>query len=191
MKKAAARKTFLAQRKQISLEKIAKLSQQIAKLFFANFDLQNIKTIHVFLPIKKRNEADTFHIINQLREYFPQIEILIPKANFINFSMENYLFHSTINFQENDWGILEPVGESPLSANHPIDLVFLPLIAFDKSGYRVGYGKGFYDRFLAKCSPQLIKVGLSIFEPIETIEDVNELDIKMDFCITPMQVYRF
>ena len=191
MKKEAARKTFLAQRKQISPEKIEILSYQIAKLFFANFDLQNIKTIHVFLPIKKQNEVNTFQIINQLREDFPQIEILIPKVNPINFSMENYLFHSTINFQENDWGILEPADESTISANNPIDLVFLPLIAFDKSGYRVGYGKGFYDRFLAKYPPQLIKVGLSIFEPIETIEDVNELDLKMDFCITPTEVCRF
>lgn len=70
-------------------------------------------------------------------------------------------------------------------------MVLIPLLAFDKKGYRVGYGKGFYDRFLADCRPDVVKVGLSVFEPIDEIADLNEFDIKMDFCITPNRVWQF
>lgn len=70
-------------------------------------------------------------------------------------------------------------------------MVLIPLLAFDKNGYRVGYGKGFYDRFLAECRPDVVKVGLSVFEPIDEITDLNEFDIKMDFCITPNRVWQF
>jgi 5-formyltetrahydrofolate cyclo-ligase len=57
-------------------------------------------------------------------------------------------------------------------------VVFVPLLAFDKKGNRVGYGKGFYDAFLSKCKPETIKIGLSFFEAEETIDDVFE----NDFC---------
>jgi 5-formyltetrahydrofolate cyclo-ligase len=67
----------------------------------------------------------------------------------------------------------------------------MPLLIFDKQGNRVGYGKGFYDRFLQKCSPNALKVGICLEKPIEQIEDLNEFDVKMDVCITPFGVWRF
>ena len=72
-----------------------------------------------------------------------------------------------------------------------IEVVFVPLLAFDKKGNRVGYGKGFYDRFLSECNPETIKIGLSFFEPEELIEDVFENDVKLDYCVTPDEVYQF
>ncbi|MNY75556.1 5-formyltetrahydrofolate cyclo-ligase family protein [compost metagenome] len=63
------------------------------------------------------------------------------------------------------------------------------MLAFDRNGYRVGYGKGFYDRFLQKINTR--KIGLSMFEPVDCITDVNEHDVKMDLCITPDRIYFF
>ena len=54
-----------------------------------------------------------------------------------------------------------------------------------------GYGKGYYDRFLAECRKETIKVGISFFEPIDKIEDINKNDIAMDFVVTPNQVFSF
>ena len=105
--------------------------------------------------------------------------------------IENYLFNEK-NLIENAWGILEPSGENQEKIlPEQIDLVIIPLLIFDKKGNRVGYGKGFYDRFLQQCKPETIKIGLCLEEAIEEIEDINEFDIKMDLCIIPNKIYRF
>ena len=70
-------------------------------------------------------------------------------------------------------------------------MVLVPLLAFDSKGYRVGYGKGFYDRFLKQCRNDCVKIGLSYFEPIDAINDAGEFDVPLDFCITPQKAYVF
>ena len=72
-----------------------------------------------------------------------------------------------------------------------IDVVFVPLLAFDTNGNRVGYGKGFYDKFLSQCQPETIKIGLSFFEAEEEIADVYQDDIRLDYCVTPNKIYDF
>jgi 5-formyltetrahydrofolate cyclo-ligase len=191
MKKSELRKLYLSKRKAISAEEIAIKSQQIADLFFQNFDLSKVKYLHIFLPIVKHNEVDTFLIIRYLQQEFPEINIIIPKIIPENFKLKNYLFDEK-NIIENAWGILEPSGENQKEIlPEQIDLVIIPLLIFDKIGNRVGYGKGFYDRFLQQCKPKTLKIGLCLEEAIETIEDINEFDIKMDFCISPNKIYIF
>ena len=72
-----------------------------------------------------------------------------------------------------------------------IDLVLVPLLAFDQEGYRVGYGKGYYDKFLSQCREDVIKIGLSFFEPVDAISDINQFDMSLNYCVTPQQVYDF
>jgi 5-formyltetrahydrofolate cyclo-ligase len=67
----------------------------------------------------------------------------------------------------------------------------VPLLAYDKHGNRVGYGKGFYDNFLSKCKPETIKIGLSFFPPEDKIDDVSENDVNLDFCVTPEGIISF
>lgn len=191
MKKSKLRKYYLSKRKAVSVEEIAVKSQQIADLFFANFELSKVKNLHVFLPILKHNEINTWLIIKYLQQNFPQINIVIPKIISANSTLENYLFDEK-KLIENHWGILEPSGENQVKIlPEQIDLVIIPLLIFDKNGNRVGYGKGFYDRFLQECKPEMLKIGVCLEEAIELIEDINEFDIKMDFCITPNKIYRF
>ena len=71
-----------------------------------------------------------------------------------------------------------------------LEVIFVPLLAFDKVGHRVGYGKGFYDGFLKNC-PNAVKIGLSFFEADEKIKDIRPDDIALDYCLTPNQIYRF
>ncbi len=191
MKKAELRKHYLSKRKAISAEEMATKSQQIANLFFQNFDLSTIKNLHIFLPIIKNNEIDTWLIIRYLQQNFPEINIVIPKIFPEKSELENYIFDEK-SLTENHWGILEPSGGNQEKIlPEQIDLVIIPLLAFDKQGNRVGYGKGFYDRFLQNCSPKTLKVGLCLEEPIEIIEDLNKFDVKMDVCITPTKIYSF
>jgi 5-formyltetrahydrofolate cyclo-ligase len=70
-------------------------------------------------------------------------------------------------------------------------MVIVPMLAFDRQGNRVGYGKGYYDSFLKQCRPDCIKVGVCYFEPIAQIDDAGDFDVPLNFCITPQQVYVF
>ena len=60
-----------------------------------------------------------------------------------------------------------------------------------KSGHRVGYGKGFYDRFLANCKPETLKIGLSFFEVEADVFEASEDDVRLDYCVTPKTIYKF
>jgi 5-formyltetrahydrofolate cyclo-ligase len=191
MKKSELRKLYLSKRRAISAEEMAIKSKQITDLFFQNFELSTVKNLHIFLPIIKYNEINTWLIIKHLQQYFPAINIVIPKIISENSKLENYVFDEK-NLIENLWGILEPSEENQEKIpSEQIDLVIIPLLIFDKNGNRVGYGKGFYDRFLQLCKPDTLKIGLCLEEPIEMIEDVNDFDVKMDFCITPNKIYRY
>jgi 5-formyltetrahydrofolate cyclo-ligase len=178
-------------------------SQQIADLFFANFNLSKVKNLHIFLPIIKHNEINTWLIIRELKlvhnnagrvqnpACVEPINIVVPKTIPENFTLEHYLFDEE-KLIENHWGILEPLGENQVKIlPEQIDLVIIPLLIFDKNGNRVGYGKGFYDRFLQECKPEILKIGICLEEAIELIEDTNEFDIKMNFCLTPNKIYKF
>ena len=72
-----------------------------------------------------------------------------------------------------------------------INMIFVPLLSFDKNGYRVGYGKGFYDRYLSQCRGDCLKIGFSYFEPLDAIDDTNEFDVPLNLCVTPTTVYVF
>ena len=105
-------------------------------------------------------------------------------------SMEAVLVTADEAFTDNEVGITEPMGHE-LLAPETLDLVLVPLLAVDERGHRVGYGKGYYDRFLSRCAPECLKVGVSYFEPVPLIEDTHEYDLPLDICITPQQVYVF
>ena len=191
MQKSILRKQYLAKRKTISSEEITKKSQQICELFFQEIDLKKVEYLHIFLPIKKQNEIDTFLIIRRLQKEYPKINIVVSRSNLDNFEMQHFMLEEE-NLTENKWGILEPSSESRKEVQpEQIDLVIIPLLCFDKQGNRIGYGKGFYDRLLQKCSPKALKVGICLEEHIEWIEDLNEFDVKMDVCITPDEVWKF
>ncbi|MGB2128444.1 MAG: 5-formyltetrahydrofolate cyclo-ligase [Flavicella sp.] len=141
---------------------------------------------HLFLPIEKLKEVDTEHIINIL--FAKNKEIVISKSNFENLSMVHFLLTENTRIVKNEYDIPEPVDgiEVPVKK---IDIVFVPLLAFDKNGNRVGYGKGFYDRFLVNTNA--IKIGLSFFEATEALHDISSDDVALDFCVTPKKIYNF
>lgn len=191
MNKSSLRKYYLTKRKTLSHVEVQDKSEQIKDLFFQEIDIETVKYLHVFLPIKKQNEIDTFLIIRELQSNYSEIKIVISRIIPSTFEMQHFLFDEE-NLTENNWGILEPSGETLVEIQpNQIDLVIIPLLIFDQQGNRVGYGKGFYDRFLQQCRPETLKIGVCLEEPIEQIEDVNNFDVKMDFCITSSNIYKF
>ena len=94
----------------------------------------------------------------------------------------------------NHWGIPEPVG-APAAEVAPaaLDAVLVPLLACDAHGQRVGYGGGFYDRFLAQCRPGTVFVGLNILDepPEDPLADVLPTDVALTALVTPAGMWRF
>ncbi len=184
MKKQEARKYYLAQRKNLNPDIVRRYNKQIKDLFFENFSLEKVKHLHTFLPAAKFNEVDTFGIIHPIWQQCHTTKIVVPTTDFDKNELVHFVLQSSTPLQENHWGILEPVGAKIVEATQ-IDLVLVPLLAYDRQGHRVGYGKGFYDKFLAKCPKHTLKIGLSFFEPIDSIEGLNEYDIALDGVISP------
>jgi 5-formyltetrahydrofolate cyclo-ligase len=165
------------------------LNQNLCTAFFSSVELFDISIVHIFLPILKRNEPNTWLIIHRLRKEFPCIRISIPKVIEEN-KLTHFYFEAASPLEENEWGIPEPSGgtETPVEK---IDLVIVPLLAFDRQGNRVGYGRGFYDRFLSQCRPDCKKVGLSFFDPVNEISGIDKNDVRLSHCVTPMKFYSF
>ncbi len=189
MTKEQLRKQFLETRKNLDLDTLQEQSQAISQNFFNRFELSDIKKLHVFLPILKHNEINTWLIINGIMQNHPHIRPIISKSHLKTSEMDSYVFDTNTKIVENRWGIPEPV-DAIKCPDDTIDMILMPLLCFDKQGFRVGYGKGFYDRFLQKCRTDIIKIGLSLFEPVDKIEDVNEYDAKMDFCVMTEWVWK-
>ncbi|MCX2452920.1 5-formyltetrahydrofolate cyclo-ligase [Pedobacter sp. PLR] len=186
MDKASIRKRILPIRKGLSGETLQELSEKLL-IQFKQLDLSKVKTLHIFLPIKSRNEPDTFLIINWLKEHHPQLKIVVPRADFETSLMTHHYFEGIEDLEMNAYQILEPAKAKIHSGE--IEMVIVPLIAFDRNGYRVGYGKGFYDRFLQGIATE--KIGLSLLDELVEIDNVNEHDVKLDKCITPDKIYVF
>ncbi|MEQ9591870.1 MAG: 5-formyltetrahydrofolate cyclo-ligase [Cyclobacteriaceae bacterium] len=189
MNKVELRTSYIQKRAALSESQYLTASSQIANHFFINTDLSSTNVVHTFLPIVKKKEVDTWLIIDRVKREFPHIRFAIPKVNNQLDELEHFFFDGPSQLEENSWGIPEPTGGTVISPKN-IDLVLVPLLAFDAEGNRVGYGKGYYDKFLAKCRPDCKKIGLSIFPPIANI-DANDFDVKLDYCITPKMVYSF
>lgn len=154
---------------------------------FSILDFTEINSIHIFLPIVEKNEPDTFLMIDWLKAHQPQIKIIVPKADFDTALMTNHHYEGKEDLQENLYKILEP--QKGALHTGDVDMVIIPLLAFDMSGNRVGYGKGFYDRFLQPMGTR--KIGLSLFSELTVIDDVNVHDVKLDECLTPEKRYVF
>ena len=180
------RKKYRDLREKLSTEEVLENSIAIANHCLA-VDLWTKALYHLFLSSKKKNEVNTSFLLSVLQGKDKQIVV----SKTLNESkLEHYLLSDQTLLKENDYGIPEPISGIKIKPLE-IDVVFLPLLVFDKQGHRVGYGKGYYDRFLADCQKETIKVGISFFEPIDKIEDIDENDIAMDFVVTPNQVFSF
>jgi 5-formyltetrahydrofolate cyclo-ligase len=187
MLKKELRQKYKALRQNLTETELENLSLAIANEIL-RLPIWEKTYFHVFLPIEEQKEVNTEFILHLLSG--KDKEIVISKSDFATREMTHFLLTDNTKIKKNEYNIPEPVDGIEVPATK-IDVVFVPLLAFDKKGHRVGYGKGFYDKFLAGCQPQIIKIGLSFFAPEEQISDVFGSDVLLDYCATPNGVYEF
>lgn len=189
MTKETLRKIYKEKRGFLSPQGIEKFTDLIL-INFQQIQLPFLSYIHTYITSEKLKEADTSAIIRYLRFRNPGLALLVPKIDITTGEMQHLHFNDEVELVHNAFGIAEPA-EGKIAEPGEIDLVLVPLLAFDEKGYRVGYGKGYYDKFLPQCRKDVIKIGLSFFEPVDQIDDINQFDIPLNYCVTPQQVYDF
>ena len=188
--KANLRKFYLERRKNLSRSQYWNLNGKIIEQI-AHIDWGQFQTVHLFMPINEKKEVDTFSVLEYFKEHETHLKVLVPRTDFEKREMQNILFDPVYTILgRNKYGIPEPI-HGEIIPSHQIDAVIMPLLSFDVLGNRVGYGSGFYDRFLSGCRPDVKKIGLSFFNPVDIIEDINEFDQRMNTCITPEKIWEF
>lgn len=187
MTKKELRKKYKGLRNTLTEREVDDLSIDIANQLL-QLPIWNYSFYHIFLSIEEQKEVNTDYIINILSG--KDKNILISKSDFATFEMSHVLLTDNTKIKKNQYNIPEPIDGIQMS-NDKVEVVFLPLLAFDQKGNRVGYGKGFYDKFLNACKHETLKIGLSFFEVEKEISDVFENDVKLDYCITPHKVFTY
>lgn len=189
MTKQEIRKIYLEKRAALSENDREHLSTEIAKKLHDFLQTHSFKTFHIFLPSVKHMEINTLLIIRLLEEW-DHVRFVVPVSDYDEHSMKNVLYHNGDALQIDRYGIPEPVNHTEVNLNE-IDAVITPLLAFDKEGHRLGYGKGFYDRFFASFEQRVVKIGVSYFPALEAFLPSEENDIALDYCVTPERIYAF
>lgn len=194
LSKKLLRHAALARRQALPAAAVAARSQQLSEQLFEHFPVAEWRWLHVFLPLARRHEPDTWRIIRRIWAEYPAVRLAVPVVQPDGISLKNYALTPETVLRENRWGIPEPAAD-PATEVLPtaLDAVLVPLLAVDETGQRVGYGGGFYDRLLARCRPGTPFIGLNVLdeEPGPPIADVLPTDVPLTACLTPGGMWRF
>lgn len=186
--KTELRKQLLNARMSVSPVQIEK-NQDLLLIQLQQIPLPFVQYIHTYIPVLERNEPDPDPLVRWLQFSNPGAQIVVPKM-----IDQQELIHIQVDDETrwvlNPWGITEPEKGTQIEPKD-LDLIFVPLLGFDRLGNRIGYGKGFYDRFLKACRPDTIKIGLSFLPPVEESFIVDPWDYPLDYSLTPEAFYAF
>lgn len=185
MQKVELRKLYKEKRKAFSRKEIDQKSSEILRNL-KSMEIWDNSVFHVFVSIPGFNEVNTHPIIEYL--FAENKKVVVPKT--FGREMKACLIDPKTRWETGKFGVKEPKTCNEFDAQL-IDIILMPLLIYDKQGNRIGYGGGFYDRFLKKTSPKVLKIGLCIFPPIEIIEDAEPTDIPMDYCVTDSEIVSF
>ena len=187
MLKSDARKELLAKRKNLTATDCLKWDDLLL-IQFQKLDWSNVSCVANFYPLENMNEPNSLLFASYLKTMVPGIQIVYPVVDANKTTMQFYKETETLRF--NEWGITEPFAiekVDPIS----IDAVIVPLIGFDRQGHRIGFGKGFYDKYFENYPQHRPRIGVSYFEPLSNIQDTHEFDVPLTHCITPWNSYEF
>ena len=191
MKKSEIRNKYKEKRLLLSAAEVSKMDD-LMLVNFQKLEIDIPALIMTYSPVKKLNEFDPLLVTDYCYFKNPGQQLFYPvmvEHNEIP-EMSAVIVDDNTFFKPSKYGMDEPVDGIDMFASE-IDMVIVPLLCFDKRGNWVGYGTGYYDRFLKLCRKDCLKIGFSYFDPIEKITDVNRRDVKLDYCLTPETTFAF
>jgi 5-formyltetrahydrofolate cyclo-ligase len=188
MDKESIRTAFKEKRRGLSKEEIRLLSGKISDNLLRYLEEHAaIKHIHLFLPIDRLHEVDTFPLYYTLQK--KGYKLYTSTVNKEDDNLDTLEISNVPHFESDPWGIPVPVNVRLVDPDK-IQMVLIPLLAYDRRGFRLGYGKGYYDKYLANLKRDVLKLGLSFFGPVDFIPEESH-DVPLDYCITPEGVLKF
>lgn len=190
MTKKEMRQSMLQQRRELTAAARSKIDDLLLIRFQQWVPGVEADRVLGFWPLIDRNEPNSFLLTDFLRFRNPALELCYPVIEPASRQMEAHLVTDDTRFALNAWGIAEPADGEPVAAD-TLQLVLVPLLAFDLHGQRLGYGGGFYDRFLPRCDSGCVFLGISQFAPVNAVPGPHEYDIPLHACITPEMIYEF
>lgn len=175
--KSETRKSLIKHRDGMSRNEVENYSRKIFD-FIINWDCFRTSN-YIMLYHSFRNEVDTIDLIKYCLENSKTV--ILPKSIKEGFKLIPCRVNSLSELKKSNFGIYEPSGENVVD-RELIDMVIVPGVAYDREGYRLGYGAGFYDRFLENYNGT--KAGICYdFQLIDNVYK-DEHDVRMDYLIT-------
>lgn len=185
MTKSELRTFYKSKRNEISSEKVNELSLQILE-HLKSMPIWENSNFHIFIPILNQNEINTLPIIDYLFQFGKNV--IVPKVQ--GDKMLSCLIDKNTAFESGKFNVPEPKYYQLFDPKE-IDVIIMPMLICDQKGNRIGYGGGFYDRFLQECRNDVIKIGLNFFEPIQKMDEIYESDVPLNYCVTGDEIVSF
>ncbi|HLR76230.1 MAG TPA: 5-formyltetrahydrofolate cyclo-ligase [Balneolaceae bacterium] len=181
--KQKLRKTLLKRRNSLSEKEYFQKSRAICRRLTDLSEYKKAKSVHCYVSINERNEVNTHPLIKKMLAEGKRV--IVPISEIEKGTLRNVQLNQFKDLKPNRWGVLEPA-EGEEAAHHELDLIIVPMAGGDMNKNRIGYGKGFYDRFLAQTN--CLKIGL-LFEPcLEDEIPTESFDVKLDKLITEQRL---
>ena len=158
--------------------------------FFREIPLIPKALVLSYKAIASKNEVDPSVFEEVLSTEYDAVSFCFPSVYFEEGEMDAYLEDEQVTWEEVKFGLSQPASGNIVSPEK-IDSVLVPLLAFDYQGNRLGYGKGFYDRFLSTCRTDCKFIGLTLFDEFVEIDNLSKYDIPLHKCITPKRILSF
>ena len=191
--KKSLRQTYLDKRAALSDETFQDQSEVITRRLTDHIKNHYIDIrqpiFHTYIAISENKEIDVSPVISWTWAYHPLVQWAAPKVIPGQKRIEHIPIFPSTTFQTSSWGIPEPVGMIPIPPAQ-IHVAITPLLCFDTLGRRIGYGGGYYDRFFEE-SPTTVRIGVSLFPPIDSIPEAQTHDLPLDACITPDKIWEW
>jgi len=187
MLKSEARSFFLNKRKSLSPIELLKWDDLLL-IQFQKLDWTHTHVLGSFFPMEHHNEPNTLLLTNYLSFIIPDFKLGYPIVDSTQHTMQ--FFPATETTSTNKWGISEPMKSIAIPPQQ-IDTFLVPLLGFDLAGQRIGFGKGYYDKYFENIASTTLRIGISYFEPMEAILDTHQFDVPLTHCITPWKIYEF
>ena len=189
MNKKQLREAYKAKRRELSEAQRMRMDD-LMLIQFQTVSLPFLEYLFTYWPIEENHEPNTHIFTEFLRFRNPELKIAYPVIDTGSIEMNAIFTDVDTPFEKTSFNLFEPqIGEPIMPAS--FDLVFVPLLCVDEQGYRVGYGKGYYDKYLSQCRSDCLKIGFSYFDPVASIPDKADFDVPLDLCITPGAAYVF